>query len=598
MLKICLHYYIFPLVIFCYISIEAIAEPYNGKDSLQKTDRNYIYDGAVKRNGLFYEAFSNIPYSGSITGATKPDGSSRYYESGSITEGKKYGQWKTYKCTYSCPSSLNTSDYDTYLILELNYVDGVLNGPASEYVKNGSRSALIRQYNYKGGDVNGSWKAYSGNNLIEEGYIENNKRNREWRFYDGTGAVIGSYIDGKKNGIFETYRNLNTRSCFDCTLRNSPSKRNSFINGEEEGFQEVFYDNGTLKEVKEYRDGALVSFENYNRYGETISSLTYLNGKKSGSELTFYTDGQLKSSENWITGEKHGQWDFYDEYGNIVKTEIYDSGRIVENFSYINGIAKSKTVYVSNFEKILYELDENENPINSKKYINNLLIEEKSFFTDPESGETFITEGRTINNKREGTWKFFNNEGYLHSKGEYESGIQSGQWEFYFNPQDESDSFDSETPWDKIVTFFSGEYEDTIIEDPDENFSQDSDEYSDYDNLDSVEENSSYDSGTLSSQEEMVRSDVISDYGVISKVAPIYPRRALTRGIEGYCIVEFSITSQGTTANLKAIDCSSELFARSSINAVSKFKFKPRTVNGIPVTVPVVRNKISFSLGN
>ena len=56
----------------------------------------------------------------------------------------------------------------------------------------------------------------------------------------------------------------------------------------------------------------------------------------------------------------------------------------------------------SNFIRLIYSTD--------YYTLNNLLIEEKSFFNDPESGETFITEGRTINNKREGTWKFFNND--------------------------------------------------------------------------------------------------------------------------------------------------------------------------------------------
>jgi protein TonB len=36
------------------------------------------------------------------------------------------------------------------------------------------------------------------------------------------------------------------------------------------------------------------------------------------------------------------------------------------------------------------------------------------------------------------------------------------------------------------------------------------------------------------------------DYLPIVKVAPIYPNRALTRGIEGFCVVQYTVTRQGT----------------------------------------------------
>ncbi len=35
------------------------------------------------------------------------------------------------------------------------------------------------------------------------------------------------------------------------------------------------------------------------------------------------------------------------------------------------------------------------------------------------------------------------------------------------------------------------------------------------------------------------------EYLPIVKVAPVYPRRALQRGIEGFVIVEFTVTKQG-----------------------------------------------------
>ena len=73
------------------------------------------------------------------------------------------------------------------------------------------------------------------------------------------------------------------------------------------------------------------------------------------------------------------------------------------------------------------------------------------------------------------------------------------------------------------------------------------------------------------------------EYLPIVKVAPIYPNRALTRGIEGYCIVEYIVTRNGTTKDPKVVECTSSLFANASIKASAKFKYKPRVINGQPI---------------
>ena len=86
------------------------------------------------------------------------------------------------------------------------------------------------------------------------------------------------------------------------------------------------------------------------------------------------------------------------------------------------------------------------------------------------------------------------------------------------------------------------------------------------------------------------------DYLPIVKVAPIYPRRALSRGIEGYVIVEFTVTAAGTVKNPVIIESTSSVFERAALNAALKFKYKPRVVDGEPIEVKGVRNKITFLL--
>ena len=88
------------------------------------------------------------------------------------------------------------------------------------------------------------------------------------------------------------------------------------------------------------------------------------------------------------------------------------------------------------------------------------------------------------------------------------------------------------------------------------------------------------------------------DYLPIVKVAPIYPNRALTRGIEGYCVVQYTVTRQGTVKDPVVVEdqCTSSLFHSASVSAALKFKYKPRIMDGEAVEVPGVQNKFTYEI--
>jgi TonB family protein len=63
--------------------------------------------------------------------------------------------------------------------------------------------------------------------------------------------------------------------------------------------------------------------------------------------------------------------------------------------------------------------------------------------------------------------------------------------------------------------------------------------------------------------------------------APVYPQRALDRGIEGWVDVEFTVGVDGTTGDVRVTDASNEsYFRREAIAAVEKWRFEPRTFMG------------------
>jgi len=86
------------------------------------------------------------------------------------------------------------------------------------------------------------------------------------------------------------------------------------------------------------------------------------------------------------------------------------------------------------------------------------------------------------------------------------------------------------------------------------------------------------------------------DYLPIVKVAPIYPQRALLRGIEGYCVVQYTVTRQGKIRDPFVIEdrCTHSMFHGPSLQAALKFKYKPRVINGQAIDVRGVQNKFTY----
>jgi protein TonB len=91
---------------------------------------------------------------------------------------------------------------------------------------------------------------------------------------------------------------------------------------------------------------------------------------------------------------------------------------------------------------------------------------------------------------------------------------------------------------------------------------------------------------------------VVSDgeYLPIVKVAPVYPTRALARRLEGFVILKFTVTASGSVTDVAVVESSAELFEDPAIDAALKFKYKPRVIDGAPIAVAGVVNKIVFTM--
>lgn len=94
------------------------------------------------------------------------------------------------------------------------------------------------------------------------------------------------------------------------------------------------------------------------------------------------------------------------------------------------------------------------------------------------------------------------------------------------------------------------------------------------------------------------------EYLPIVRVSPEYPSNAASRGIEGFCMVEFTVTAAGTTRDVEIVEgeCVTKegkptsVFNRASVRAAERFKYRPKVVDGTPIEVPGVRNRFVYEL--
>ena len=89
-----------------------------------------------------------------------------------------------------------------------------------------------------------------------------------------------------------------------------------------------------------------------------------------------------------------------------------------------------------------------------------------------------------------------------------------------------------------------------------------------------------------------------TDYIPLYVPQPMYPRRALSRGKEGYAVIEVIITTTGGVRDPVLLEEQPKGygFGRAALKAANKLKYNPRVIDGVPEEVPGVLYKFSFEL--
>lgn len=88
------------------------------------------------------------------------------------------------------------------------------------------------------------------------------------------------------------------------------------------------------------------------------------------------------------------------------------------------------------------------------------------------------------------------------------------------------------------------------------------------------------------------------DYQPLFKRPPKYPSTALRREMEGWVLLEFTVDEMGFVRNPKIVDGGGGgIFHKPAMEAAKDFRYAPKFVDGQPVAVVGIRNRIIFSIG-
>jgi protein TonB len=82
------------------------------------------------------------------------------------------------------------------------------------------------------------------------------------------------------------------------------------------------------------------------------------------------------------------------------------------------------------------------------------------------------------------------------------------------------------------------------------------------------------------------------------RINPDYPPRALSRGIQGWVIVQFTISATGTVKEQIVVDSSNKIFEDAALKAIGRWRYNPKVEEGVAVERKGVQTKLVFQLEN
>lgn len=89
-----------------------------------------------------------------------------------------------------------------------------------------------------------------------------------------------------------------------------------------------------------------------------------------------------------------------------------------------------------------------------------------------------------------------------------------------------------------------------------------------------------------------------TDVVPLVRIPPEYPPRALSRELEGWVRVRFTITETGSVIDAVVVESTSSVFDDAALRAIARWRYNPKVENGSPVQRVGVETVLDFQLAD
>jgi len=307
---------------------------------------------------------------------------------------------------------------------------------------------------------------------LATGSYKNSEKDGLWRWFNDVGKIkeTAVYDSTKLNGPDKTYYHNGQLASFGTQINSlyggNLYKYNKYgalasitevKEGKSNGIDSIFFNLGKdyLKFTIPYTDDLINGKAiRYYASGEKKLEIDFIDGKRK-HEFAYFRNGQIKNEYNYIEGKFDGDYKLYFETGELSeKGQFIDDNKTGEWLSYfIDGTLFSKKYFDEKGRlnglyaeygrdgKLYYEFTYRKDDVISYKYYDkkgNVIKEAKKkqgkfFYEGHYQNGVISTEGNyLLDGGKDGSWKYYNEYGYLISVEDYDEGVLSGEDNAYF----------------------------------------------------------------------------------------------------------------------------------------------------------------------
>ena len=205
---------------------------------------------------------------------------------------------------------------------------------------------------------------------------------------------------------------------------------------------DLYYKNGEIKTFVIFKNGKRNGvYKSYYEDGTILLESMYINGVQEGFEKCYYNNGKIKEENNFKNGERNGVCKTYSKDGQLLLEITYRAG--LRNGQYIEYYEENEKIKTKGEYKSTSVFNVRNSKIRKDYYLNGKLKRERTY-EDTDEGENFFeknyheksgkltSEGKYINNQKDGIFKIYYENENIYGEYGYKNGYDDGKFKEYY----------------------------------------------------------------------------------------------------------------------------------------------------------------------